>query len=107
MRMVCPTVDDQVVLVRDVQNGDQFTRLLGDLKGFDAFASAVCDAVVIHCRSFAVTVFRDNKDVAGSVIDAHHADDFIVGTSKRDPLHTHGGASHRTCRAFVETNGLS
>ena len=77
------------------------------LEGFDALATTVGDAVIVHCGTLAVTVFRNDEDVAGSIVDAHHANDFIVGTTKGHPFHAHGGSADGASRAFMETNGLA
>ena len=99
--------DHQVVLVCHVQDGDEFSGLLRDLQGLHPLAAAVGDTVVVHCRALSIAVLRHDEDVAGRILNAHHADHLVLVVRKRHTTHAHGGASHGARLGFVEPDRLA
>ena len=64
---------------------------------FHSLSTAVGDAIIVHGGTLAVSVLRNHQNVTRRIVDAHHADDFVVRSTGGSPFYAHGGST--TARA--------
>ena len=97
----------QVVVVCHSLDGDEVAGLLGDVQGLHALCATVGDAVVVDVGTLAEALLRDHQDGLLRVVDAHHADDFVLGRAKGDGFHACSGTAHRADGLLVEADSLT
>ena len=97
----------QVFVVSHGLDGDEVASLVGDVQGLHALRTTVGDAVVLDVGTLAEALLGDHQDGLLRVVDAHHADDFIVGRTQGDGFHTRSGTAHRADGLLVEADSLA